>query len=244
MKNTTEKIISFSLASVLVPFLALAAMSSPNYKVPSDVFGDGGGWGTSENFGVYDTIGEDIIGPGSSANYGVNAGFWQADMFATISLDCGHTVAMGAIAGSGQSSLMTNSSTCTVITDNGTGYSLSWKASSAEMLSASDSFPAYTPGTPNTPENWSVANTDAEWGGHLGATSTTVNTGTWGSADTYGGGKWLNIGTSDFGIATRSTPTSLAGDDEVIWFGAEVGSSKIQPTGNYTVTVTMTAVTL
>lgn len=244
MKNTTDKIIAISFILLLVPVLALAAMSSTNYKVPSDVFGDGGGWGSSANYGVQDTIGEDIIGPGSSANYAVNAGFWQANMFATISLDCDHTVAMGSIPGSGQSPLTTNSSTCTVITDNGTGYSLSWKASSAAMLSASDSFPAYVPGTPNVPETWSVANTDAAWGAHLGSTSTTVNTSTWGAADSYAGGKWLNVATSDFTIASRGNPTSLSGDTEVVWFGAEIGSSKIQPSGNYAVTVTMTAVTL
>lgn len=163
---------------------------------------------------------------------------------ATISISCTSPVNMGAITGTGQSALGTNSSTCTVITNNSSGYSLTWQASSATMNSGGDSIAAYTPGTPDTPEVWSVAGTDSEWGGHLGASSTTVNTTTWGALDTYAGGKWLNVkNTASFEIANRATETSAGGDSEYIFFGAEVGASKLQPTGTYTVDVTMTATT-
>jgi hypothetical protein len=113
------------------------------------------------------------------------------------------------------------------------------------MTSGGDTVAAYTPGTSNVPEVWSVAGADSEWGAHVGSTSTSVNTTTWGSADTYGAGKWLNVdNAAPFTVATRSTETSGAGDDEIIYFGAEVGASKLQPTGTYTVNVTMTATTL
>ena len=171
-----------------------------------------------------------------TANLAVNA---------TISIACTDTVTMGAITGTGQSALATNAATCTIITNNSGGYSLVWQASAATMTDATaDTIAAYTPGTPNTPETWSVAGAASEWGGHLGSTSTTVNTTTWGAADTYAGGKWLNINNAaTFEIANRATETTAGGDSEITYFGAEVGASKFQPTGTYTVNVTMTATT-
>jgi hypothetical protein len=153
---------------------------------------------------------------------------------------------MGTIVGTGQSALTGSSSAqCTIVTDDPAGgYQLTWEASSATMQSGSDTIAAYTPGTTDTPETWSVASTDSEWGAHVGSTSTTVDTGEWGSADTYAGGKWLNVGTSSRTIVERTNPTSAEGDSELIWFGAEIGSNKLQPTGNYDVNVTFTVVAL
>jgi len=112
------------------------------------------------------------------------------------------------------------------------------------MASGGDTIAAYTPAAPNVPEIWSVAGAASEWGGHMGASSTTVNTTTWGALDTYAGGKWLNVVTgSTFEVANRATETSAGGDSEIVFFGAEVGASKFQPTGTYTVSVTMTATT-
>lgn len=162
----------------------------------------------------------------------------------TISIVCTDTVTMGSITGTGQSNLATNSATCTVITGNVTGYNLVWQASSATMNSGGDSIAAYTPAVADTPETWSVAGANSEWGAHLGASSTTVDTGIWGLADTYGGGKWLNVNNAaSFEIANRGSNTDPSGDNEYIFFGGEVGASHFQPSGTYTVDVTMTATT-
>ena len=92
---------------------------------------------------------------------------------------------------------------------------------------------------------WSVASSASEWGAHLASTSTSVNTTTWGAADTYAGGKWLNVNNAaTYTIATRNTETAAGGDSEIVYFGAEVGSTVLQPTGTYTVNVTMTATSL
>lgn len=163
---------------------------------------------------------------------------------ATISITCTDTVTMGGITGTGQSALATNSATCTVITTNSGGYSLTWQASAATMNSGGDTIAAYTPGAPNTPETWSVAGADSEWGAHMGASSTTVNTTTWGALDTYAGGKWLNVVSgSTFEVANRASETAAGGDSEIVFFGAEIGASHFQPSGTYTVDVTMTATT-
>jgi hypothetical protein len=152
---------------------------------------------------------------------------------------------MGAITGTGQSDLATNHADCNIRTDNPNGYSLQWKASAAAMNDGNGhSIAAYTPALAGVPEMWSVVSTDSEWGGRLGKDSTTSDTSKWGTADTYVGGKWLNIGVSDTEVVRRYNETDAAGDNEYIWFGAEVGSNKLQNSGNYTVTVTMTAVAL
>jgi len=240
----------YSFIFVILGCLALAqvsfaAMSSTNYKIPSDVLGSGGDDSSSTNYKVNDTLGETIVGPSSSTNYKAQQGFWYTADF-MLSIACPASVSMGAIAATGQSNLATNSATCTVITDSAAGYELAWKAAEATMKTDPDNgtpVNAYTPGGAS-PEVWSVATTDSEWGGHLGASSTTVDTGVWGSADTYGAGRWFNVATTDYIIASRDDRTTPSGDSEVIFFGAEVGTSKVQPNGSYDVDVTFTATSL
>jgi len=52
------------------------AMSSTNYKINSDVLAPGGWPSNSANYGLGDTMGETVIGEGSSTNYSLGAGFW------------------------------------------------------------------------------------------------------------------------------------------------------------------------
>jgi len=169
----------------------------------------------------------------------------QMGVLATIAINCDASVTMNAITGTGQSTIDANNrALCNVQTNNSAGYKLEWQASSATMISGDDTIAAYTPAVADTPETWSIGATTSEWGAHVGSGSTTVNTTTWGAADTYAGGKWLNVGTSAFQIASRSDETTWAGDDEYVYFGAQVGSTKLQPTGTYAVNVTVTATTL
>lgn len=165
-----------------------------------------------------------------------------------ISVGCGTSVTMNPIVSTGQSSLTDdadNQVTCTVITNNSDGYSLAWKASNTDMMSGGDSIDPYSPGTTNTPENWSVGSGVSEWGARLMTTSDDDNTGDWGTVDnSYAStsANWLNVRTTDRVIVTRSSETT--GSDEVIQFGAEIGSAVVQATGNYTVDVTFTGTTL
>ena len=164
----------------------------------------------------------------------------------TISITSPTDISLGNIVGTGQSTLASSFATWNVKTNNTLGYALSWQSSSASMTNAnSDTIAGYTPASSGTPETWNVAATDSEWGAHLASTSTTVNTTTWGALNTYAGGKWLNINNiSPYTIATRNTETSITGDNEIVYFGGEIGASKLQPTGTYTTDVTMTATTL
>ncbi len=241
------KKIFFLFFGLIIPSFALASMTSENFMIEKDVIGSFGNQSISENYNLGDTGGEMATGPGSSENYNLAAGFWHMLGDYTISISCPGSLTMSDIIGSGQSDLALNDVTCNVFTDNPAGYSLFWKSDTAEMVSTgnpSDTIPAYSPAVADTPETWSIATNVSEWGGHIGSTSTTVDTDFWGAVDTYLAGKWLNIKTTDFQIVERNSKTSVSGDDEVIWFGAEVGSTKVQPAGTYVVDVTITALTL
>jgi len=62
---------------LLFPIVSLAAMSSSNYRIDSDVVGAAGNQSTSSNYQMGDTLGEPIIGDSSSSNYQGKFGFWQ-----------------------------------------------------------------------------------------------------------------------------------------------------------------------
>jgi len=159
----------------------------------------------------------------------------------SISISSPADVSLGTITGTGTSS--TGEATWTVTTNNPSGYKLEWQASSATMDNEySDTIAAYTPGVVNTPETWSVAADASEWGGRLKSTSTDYDSGIWGTDDSANA-KWLNVKNSAlFQIASRASATT--GSNEIVQFKAQVGSSKFQPTGVYTVNVTVTATTL
>jgi hypothetical protein len=199
---------------------------------------------TSLHYKLNDTGGEVATGESASSHYALGAGFWGAGEF-TISISGPPTITMGDISGTGFSSLTTNSGTWNIKTDNDTGYTLQWHAQTTDMISASDSVSPFVPVVAGTPNGWnSMPNNTSWWGGHLGAASTTADTVKWGTLDTYVGGKWLNIDTSDYTIISRGSSTTTSGDDEIIFTGAEVGASKIQPNGTYSVSVTITALAL
>ena len=166
------------------------------------------------------------------------------DSFVTLS--CTDAVTMSPITGTGFSAITDNHrADCTVTTNNSNGYKLDWQASSADMMnSTGDHFAAYSPVVSGTPETWNVAASTSAWGAKVAATSENYDSGTWGANDTYAGGKWLNVSASPFQFFSKATETDLDGEQEAIVFGAQIGSDKLQPTGTYTVNVTITATTL
>jgi hypothetical protein len=66
-----------SILSLLIIFpLFCSAATSENYKIDADVIGIGGVLGSSESYKLTDTLGEPIIGVGTSESYKTKAGFW------------------------------------------------------------------------------------------------------------------------------------------------------------------------
>ena len=163
----------------------------------------------------------------------------------TISMACNDTLTLNPITGTGASSITSNNeATCNIKTNNSQGYKLQWSTGTTNLTNINnDTINAYTPSVSNTPEVWNINQTNSAWGARIKSTSTDKNTTLWGATDDYTG-KWLNINTNPFQVITRNTETDQAGSDEVIQFGAEIGSNKFQPTGTYSTSVTMTATTL
>lgn len=243
-KNITNYLlVAFAIALLMNVKLTFAQMSGSSYRIDSDSINNMGNTSTSETYEAGDTGGETATGDSSSESYGLRAGFWQTANY-NLSVTCPTSLLMGSIVGTGKSdpTMVNNEIICNIKTDNPGGYNLMWKASSTVMTNGSNTVDSYTPAVTGTPETWSVANTETEWGGRLGTGSTTPNTSLWGTADSYSSpAKWLNIPINDFILVTRPNATSSSGDDEEMYFGAEFGSSTSKASGIYSVDITITA---
>lgn len=235
------------LLSIAIAQAQQADPQSTNYVIPADSQDAGGGENAvSNNYVLDDTIGEATIGTSVSTHYELDAGFRQA-VATFISLRCTTNVGLPAITLNGQS---TGSGTCVVTTDAEAGYSLSWQVvtgsggtNTGYMISQfEDTIAPFTPNTANTPDDWSILPSRSEWGGRLrsSSTDTAVEWGTDGSSD-----KWLDVGTNSARtIVTRSSPTDPSGSNEILQFRVGVGAAKNQPSGNYSATIVMTALSL
>ncbi len=252
VKLFSRKMILFSCFLVLIPIIVKAEMTSNSYIIESDVIGSFGNDSNSASYQLGDTGGETATEDMTSASYELRSGFWPTVMDYHISLSCDDSVNMGEISGTGQSGLSTNDATCLVRTDNPTGYSLSFNSDTSAMKNQDDdNIVAYTPASAGIPDQWSVVSSTSEWGARLKKAGTTIyDSSKWGVAagtenyaasDVY----WHNV-TDDgsFSIVSENNETMALLDTEILQFGAEVGSNKIQPTGAYDVDVTVTAVSL
>mgnify|MGYP000922264401 CR=1 FL=1 len=111
----------FFFLILLFPISSLAAMSSSNYKIDADVFGAGGDLGTSGSYKLTDTLGESVVGIGSSGNYKDKSGFWyMVNYYLSLAVDS-NTVNLGTIT---PGVPVEGQSVISVSTDSWGGYDL------------------------------------------------------------------------------------------------------------------------
>jgi len=136
-----------------------------------------------------------------------------------------------------ETGMANGSATWNVKTNHAAGWTLSVEASTTPaMQSGANSFADYTEVPPGTPEAWSVAAADSEFG--FNAAGTYAEAG-------FSGSKYLSFdGANQIQIAHRNAPSEGAGDDTTVNFRAEVGASHNQPLGTYDATITATAITI
>jgi hypothetical protein len=159
---------------------------------------------------------------------------------AVLSISSPANVSLGTINGTGQS--VTSSADFNVITNNTSGYRFDIKASSSPAMRCSsggcavnsDSFADYTPATADVPETWSVAASASEFG--ISASGTAA------SSSFLTGQTYYNLTTAYRWIAGQNTQTT--GATTSVIYRAEIGASKVQPTGVYTATTTAQVTTL
>ncbi len=135
----------------------------------------------------------------------------------------------------------------TVKTNKTTGYSLGVKASaSPALVSGANSFTDYTETTNGTPEFWSVASGQKEFGYSAFGTDVT-GLGLWGTGANCGSGstpnatlKYVGFKAADKTVATRNTVTPTTGIDTTVCFAAQQNGVYVA-SGTYTATITATA---
>jgi len=170
-----------------------------------------------------------------------------------ISISAPADVGFGTLSGF-TGGTATNSLTWNVKTNNAIGYNLGLKASTSPALGTGTyTIANYTPvGGTTTPDYaWSIASATSEFGfapyNSASAVakfknngSTTCNTGSTVTAWTC----WYGLATADVQTANRSTKTTTAGEDNIIYLEVQINAANgYQENGSYTATLTATATT-
>ncbi|PID52728.1 MAG: hypothetical protein CR972_00430 [Candidatus Moraniibacteriota bacterium] len=221
-------LLSIFCGAILVPVCALA-MTDNTYNITIDNVGFAGGEPIDDGtYQLMDTIGEPIVGVGSSANFSTQAGFWfMLNTTLSLVLDSA-TEDLGTVVPGVPN---TGSTIVTVTTDAPGGYDL-LISQNHDMLHTGDSsttIAAYA-GTIASPTTWT--NTG------LGFTITdgTSVDAKWGTNPNFNYAGIPGVDT----IFHEKVGYTSGGDDTTIGYQIDVPPS--QKTGTYTNTVTYTAV--
>jgi hypothetical protein len=226
------------------------AMQSTNYEINLDALDVGGIYSSSLNYTNEDTAGEVGTGVSSSTNYILGAGYQQ--MFQTyISISSPSNVTMPGIGGIGGDT-STSSVPWTVITDDGAGYGLYIQTSSSPALKSGSgaAFADYAPASPPTPDfAWSIASTSSAFGFSPQGSDITSQYKDNGSLCNSGSSDtsyacWDGFSTTTKLISQSASSNQPSGATTNVVLEAQVGSNKIQDSGTYTATITVTAIAL
>ena len=234
----------------LVPSYNLVAqvMQSTTYKIQSDSINVGGAPSTSTNYNLNDTAGEIATGDSNSTSYYMHAGYWQMQG-AYISITSPSDLTLSSMGGiSGGSSEGTT--TWTVTTDNIAGYSMTIAASTTPALKSSlDSFADYAPSGADPDYNFTNGVGSSTFGFSPEGTEVISRFKDNGSACNTGSGEtsakcWDGLSTTSTTMAGSTSSNHPSGATVTVRFRAESGTSHIQTAGNYSATITVTAITL
>jgi len=225
-------------------------MTSPSYVITINSINFGGDYSTSTSYQEQDTIGEIATGNSSSTNYAMGAGYQQ--MYTSyISIGSLTPVNLGHINGL-SGGMATGTLAVNITTDNPAGYSLSVQAtSSPAMQTASGAyFTNYSSVSTSTPDySFAIASNTSAFGfsvnsldalGKYNNNGSVCNTGFTNTAFAC----WDSFSTSSKVIAQSTMPNNATGTVTTLDLEAKVGTGKLQDSGTYTATITVTAITL
>jgi len=225
----------------------LRFMGSSNFHIPWDSVNVGGLDSESENYLISDTLGEVGTGFSESTSFQVYAGF-QIIIPSQISISISDNINLDPIPGlvAGWSE---GDTTITVMTDNAAGYQLEVSSSSESALqSSSDFFGDYTPSGANPDLSFAVGSGESAFGFTAegdDVISDFLDDGTsCGSGSVNIGTCWIGFSTTLELIALSSTRTEPEGENTILRVRAEVGEDKVQTSGEYSATITATAISL
>ncbi len=250
MKN---KKIFYFLPVALLSFVFTAqayVASSTNFRIESDVVSMGGGFSTSTNFSVQDSLSDRVLGMVSGTTSGINTGYLPM-LSSSISVTYPSSVALLPAIKSGEGGQGNGSASVTVITDNPGGYSLSVKASTEPALkSNTDSFANYNPALLGTPDfNWSVVLADSRFGFspegihiHQKYKDDGISCNA-GIGDTINK-CWDSIDTVNKVISISNLNNHPLGTATTLKLRSEAGSGRRQGSGTYVANIIITAIAL
>ena len=221
------KIFLVAILFSAIPMLALAVAQSESYKITVDNFGFAGDEGSSETYNLADTIGEPIIGIGSSESYGTQSGFWyKENVLMGVVLDT-TTEDLGALT---PGTPNTGETVVSVTTDCVAGYDLYVKQD-AQMT--------HTDTTTTIPNYSCDIATPCLWTGTGLSFSITDGTSVdakWGASPNF---KYAYFPSTDT-IIHEKTTYSLSADDTTIEYKIDAPST--QKAGTYSNNITYTAI--
>jgi len=250
---TSALILSLIFTPAVLYGLSVAdaqVMESTNFQLQSDSVNFGGGLSSSTNFVQESTFGEVATGRSTSSSFNLNAGYQQMqEVFLSFSgaEDVQLTPDIAGVSGG----VSNGSTTVTVITDSPAGYELTIQAENTPAMQTGigDVVDDYVPDGAVPDYTFDVAANESM----LGFTPEGVDTAPrfLNSGTTCGQGQdedplacWDGLSTSDVQIARSGSANHPAGATTSIRFRVEVGSSVVQPVGDYTATTTLTAIPL
>lgn len=243
--------IFITTVTLMIPgnYVLSQVMEGTLYKIQNDSINIGGGFSTSTNYYMQDTVGEVGTGYGTSSTYGVHAGYQQNFVETYITLSAEADVGLGSIGGL-VGGIATGSSTWTVTTNNAAGYSLTVVASTTPALkSGAASFADYAPGGPDPDFDFTVAASNSAFGFSPEGVDVIQRFKDNGSVCNAGGSNtldkcWDGLSTTPKSVATRNSSNHPLGSTTTLKYRVESGASHIQDAGAYSAVVTVTAITL
>lgn len=230
---------------------AKADMQSTHYAIPTDSINFGGNTSSSTNYAEQDTLGEIATGRSSSANYAIQAGYQQMTG-ASISISSASNVALPSLDGITAGTAVASTS-WNVVTDDTAGYQLTIAAATAPALQdpARAYFSDYIPaaGTSSADYSFTVPSSSSVFGFSPYGPDTTTRFKNNGSVCGSGSTStnltcWAGFATTSQVIASGSSNNQPNGATTTVNFEAGIGSNKVQDSGTYSATITVTAVAL
>lgn len=251
MLSTNKLRVLLLTVLLTIPMVVAAdAMQSTSYRIKFDSLNAGGGFATSSNFGIQDTLGEQATGDSSGTLYNVRAGYQQVDTPAYITISLNPDVNLPSISGfSGGASSATT--TWKVITNNSAGYEFLVRATSTPALKADTGafFADYVPAGSDPDFTFTFGTTESRFGYSVEGTEAGAQFRDNGSVCGIGTGEttdacYTGFTTSDVTVAGGSSANAPAGADVTLRLKAGIGVDKIQDSGTYSASIVVTAVAL
>ncbi len=225
------------------------SMQSASYRIQSDSVNFGGGFSTSTNYNLESTGGEIATGESGSTNFKLKAGYQQM-ITSYIALSAPSSVTMAPSLSGIVGGESNGSTTVTVTTDNGAGYSLSISSiESPALRSGSNTIVDYSPvGAPDF--TFTTGTGDAHFG-YTPAGADVAQRFLDDGVSTCGSGSsettlscWDGLNIADETIAYRTSANTPAGSTTTVHFRVGIGSGAVVTAGTYTATTTLTALAL